>query len=300
MFQSDAGDVLRLALEIGDASLRNCAETLPILRLSSASDMERGSLAFAKRPLAEGAATPVEALLITTPELGRDIATPVLIVANPRLTFAYVANALIAHAAPARGAEDTAISRDATIHETATIGHGTTIGHGCRIGAGTRIGNAVTIAPNVSIGRGCIIGSNSVIGEAGFGVESFGDFENVRLPHVGGVVIGDHVHIGALNSIASGTLEPTIIEDHVQTDNCVHIAHNCRIGRGTLITACAEISGSVDVGRGVWIGPNSSIMNGVMIGERALIGIGTLVRKNCDAGMVYAGTPAKCLGERTP
>jgi UDP-3-O-[3-hydroxymyristoyl] glucosamine N-acyltransferase len=300
MFQSNSGEVLRLALKIGDASLRNCNESLPILQLSSVDNMRRGSLAFAKRTLTEGEIPLADALLITTPEIGCDINMPLLIVENPRLTFAYTANALVARAATIGGVEEHPVSTDAAIHETVTIGHGTAIGRGCRIGPGTRIGHSVTIGCDVFIGQDCIIGSNSVIGETGFGVESFGNFENVRLPHVGGVVIGDNVHIGALNSIAAGTLSPTIIEDHVQTDNCVHIAHNCRIGQGTLITACVEISGSVDVGRGVWIGPNSSIMNGVAIGDRALVGIGTLVRKDCNAGMVYAGTPAKCLGERAP
>jgi len=296
MFQSRADHILEIARELGPARLANTNGDISLRHISSVGRMSGGSLAFANRPLPEGNVMPCDALLITTEELAGDMTMPLLIVERPRLTFAYAAHRLIAQVALDITGPPTPVYAD--MKENVILGIGSTVGAGSRIGAGTRIGHSVIIGPNVTIGQNCVIGSNTVIGEAGFGVETFGDFQNVRIPHVGGVVIGDNVEIGALNSIASGTLDPTIIDDHVQTDNCVHIAHNCHIGKGTLITACAEISGSVRVGRGVWIGPNSSIMNGVSISDRALIGIGALVRKDCDPGMIYAGNPAKCLGER--
>ena len=109
--------------------------------------------------------------------------------------------------------------------------------------------------------------------------------ELLRFIHLGGVKIGNEVEIGALNSIARGTLNDTIIENGVKTDNLVHIAHNCYIGCNSLITACVELSGGVIVGKNVWIGPNSSVLEKIKIGDNAFIGIGSVVTKDVDTNM---------------
>ena len=43
-----------------------------------------------------------------------------------------------------------------------------------------------------------------------------------------------------------GTIDDTFIEDNVKTDDHVHIGHNVQVGKGCLITACAEISGVLE------------------------------------------------------
>jgi len=148
--------------------------------------------------------------------------------------------------------------------------------------------------PETKIFPGCQI-HNTTIGQAGFGVIAQDNLEHIHLPHVGGVWIGDNVEIGALNSVASGTIHPTIIESHVKMDSAVHIAHNCYISKGALITAHVEISGSTHVGKGVWIGPNTSIINGVKIGDGAFIGIGTNVTKSIPENVRAIGNPVKIL-----
>lgn len=112
------------------------------------------------------------------------------------------------------------------------------------------------------------------------------------MPHLGGVVIGSAVNIGALNTIVAGTIEPTVVENYVQTDDHVHIAHNCHIKRGALITACVEISGSVTVGENTTIGPNASIMNKITIGRDVVVGLGAVVTRSFGDGVTIAGNPA--------
>jgi len=107
-----------------------------------------------------------------------------------------------------------------------------------------------------------------------------------------GVIIGNNVEISSLSNIHSGTIEPTIIEDFVQTDVLAHIAHNCVIKRGTCITACSEISGSTIVGTNCMIGPNSSLMNKISIGNNVTIGLGTAVTKSFPDDDVIAGNLA--------
>ena len=47
--------------------------------------------------------------------------------------------------------------------------------------------------------------------------------------------------------VCAGTIDPTVIKANVKIDNLVH-AHNCHVGRGSIVTACAEVSGSVRIG----------------------------------------------------
>lgn len=183
--------------------------------------------------------------------------------------------------------ENVTIGRGTIIQPFVFIDHDVTIGENCLISAGVKIGQCVEIADHTNIGF------NSVIGGLGFGFErEEGDGTPIHIPQIGGIRIGSHVEVGAMSSIAQGTINPTIIEDHVKIDDHVFLAHNCHIGRGSFVIACAEVSGSVVVGKNSWIGPNSAIINGVEIGEDCTVGIGSVVVKSVPGGKTVAGNPA--------
>ncbi len=214
---------------------------------------------------------------------------------NPRLDFCILANKFFPNTRLV-GIEKTAIvASDATVGENVYIGHNTIIESGVKIGANTIILHNVVISKNCQIGSNCIIKSGTVIGQKGFGFERDACGVPIPFPHYGAVVIGDYVEIGALCTVVAGALENTIIEDFVKIDDHVHIAHNVRIGRGTMITACSEVSGSVYVGDQCWLGPNSSIIDKAKIGSKAFIGIGSVVTKDVPESAVVAGNPAKIL-----
>lgn len=185
------------------------------------------------------------------------------------------------------------------IGQNVTIGSGTIIEPFVVIGDDTSIGEnciirtGVKIKGNCTIGDRCIIRENSVIGSDGFGFEQDDGGVTYRLPHLGGVKIGNNVEIGALTSIAQGTINPTIIDDYVKIDDNVFIAHNCFIGKGTFVIANAEVSGSVKIGKSSWIGPGVSIRNGITIGDNVLIGIGSVVVKDIENDVTCLGNPAK-------
>ena len=166
------------------------------------------------------------------------------------------------------------------------IDNNVTIGNHCTIYPGAKI------RENVVIGDNSIIRENSVIGGQGFGIEKNKDFKNIKIPHLGGVEIGEHVEIGALTTIVSGTINPTIIEDYVKIDDHVHLAHNCIIKSACIITACSEISGSVTINSNSWLGPNCSIMQKVTIGEGSIVGLGAVVTKSFSKGSILVGNPA--------
>jgi UDP-3-O-[3-hydroxymyristoyl] glucosamine N-acyltransferase len=234
------------------------------------------------------------ALIIAVQEYRDAIPQARLISPRPRVQFSAIVRALFEYQAKA---QTVLISKSAIIGPNAKISVGVTVGDGSTIGAGTLIYPNVTIGERVHIGRNCCIKSGTVIGQPGFGV--YRDEHNVphHMPHVAGVIIQDNVGIGALNTLAGGTIHPTIVEHDVKTDDQVHIAHNCHIGARTLITACAELSGSVSIGADCWIGPNASIRDGVSIGDGALVGIGANVIAPVPPGVTVYGNPAR---ERLP
>lgn len=185
----------------------------------------------------------------------------------------------------------------AEIDPSAKIGQNVVIENGCVVGANSIIEHNVVLHAGTRVGKNSRIRSCSSIGGDGFGFERLEDGTPLRFPHLGGVLIGDAVEIGALNSIARGTLSDTIIRDYVKTDNLVHIAHNCFIDEGALVTACAELSGGVRLGKRVWVGPNVAMMQKITVGDDALIGLGAVVTKNVPESTVVAGNPAKKIRE---
>ncbi|MBI2789859.1 MAG: UDP-3-O-(3-hydroxymyristoyl)glucosamine N-acyltransferase [Elusimicrobia bacterium] len=181
------------------------------------------------------------------------------------------------------------------LHPTVQVGRGAVIENGVRIGEGTRIGSGAVIKSGTVIGRHCEIKSGAIVGEAGFGFERDEDGRPIKMIQLGGLRIGDHVEIGSVNTACRGALGDTVVEDYVKTDDHVHIGHNCHIGAGTMITACAEISGSVTIGRNAWLAPNCSIMQKVTLGDGCFIGIGAVVLRSVEAGAKMFGNPAMRL-----
>ena len=141
----------------------------------------------------------------------------------------------------------------------------------------------------------CFIGSNVTIGGQGFGFAHEEDGTPVHIPHSGRVLIGNDVYILDGANIARGTVDDTVIEDNVGIDAHVHVAHNCHIGKNTLIAAGAVICGSVHIGRNCFIGVNACIREGLNIGDDVTVGMGSVVTKNIPDGETWVGNPAKKL-----
>lgn len=277
------------------------AADFPILGPNKLSDLSKGGVAFCGQAAAttpEAQTVPEGALLIA-PRDHRVSSGTVLRVDNPRFVFAKVAaRFFVPPATP--GVHPTAIVHPlALVHPTATVGAFCFVGPRCEIGERTVIHHHVVLAKDVLIGTDCVVMSHSVLGEDGFGIEYDQDGNQFRLPHLGGVRIGNHVEIGNFNAVVAGTIRATTIGDYTMFDNMVHVAHNVQIGRNCQFRACAEISGSVKIGNEVIIAPNASITDGVSIGDGAFIGIGAAVTRSVAARTVAAGVPAKPIRKIT-
>lgn len=188
--------------------------------------------------------------------------------------------------------ENVIIGENVSIEPQVFIDHDVVIGNNVIIRTGVKIRQNVIIEDNV------IIGENSVIGAQGFGIEKDVDGKNLRIPHIGGVVIKENVEIGALSSIVSGTIFPTVIERNVFIDDLNHIAHNCHIGEGTLTTGKVEVGGSAKIGSNSYIAPNATIRNGISIGENCFIGQASSVQKSFGDNVSLVGNPAKIFDKK--
>lgn len=221
----------------------------------------------------------------------------IVIVNNSRLYFAKALNLIVESRKQKRNylnfgdgsiiGENVLIGKNVIIEPFVFIDHNVTIGENVLLKSGAKI------RENTQIGRNTVIGENSVIGAQGFGIEEDTDGNNIRIPHIGGVIIGENVEIGSLTSVVAGTIKPTIIEETCFIDDLVHIAHNCHICKGTLITACSELGGSSSIGRYGYISPNTTIRNGISLGERCFIGQASSVQKSFKNNCSIVGNPAR-------
>lgn len=148
-----------------------------------------------------------------------------------------------AHLAP-----NAVVGERSVIGENVYVGPGTVIGPDCVVGSDCRFIANVTLARSVRIGKRGIIHPGVVLGSDGFG-NAMTPEGWLKVPQVGGLVIGDDVEIGTNTAVDCGAIGDTVIEDGVRIDNLCHIAHNVRIGAHTAMAGMAGISGSTTIGK---------------------------------------------------
>ena len=186
------------------------------------------------------------------------------------------------------------VAADARIEDDVVIGAGTFVGAGARVGAGTVLRERVVIEDGVVVGRRCHLQAGAVIGGDGFGFAA-GPRGAERIHHLGTVVLGDEVEVGANACIDRATLGATVVDARSKIDNLVQIGHNVRIGSDVLIAGQTGIAGSTTVGDRVVIGGAAGVADHVEIGHDVRIAGGAGVTKSVPAGETWGGYPAQPL-----
>jgi UDP-3-O-[3-hydroxymyristoyl] glucosamine N-acyltransferase LpxD len=228
----------------------------------------------------------------------------VLEVENPRLAIAKVLSLIVnlrkqeTWLSERKVEDGVSVSPWAVVDQFVELGAGAVIEPFCvveadvSIGRGTILRSGVKIHSRVRIGDHSVIGPNSVVGHPGYGFVRDELGNKTRIPHLGGVIVGSHVEIGALVSIPSGTISPTTVEDRAKIDDHVHVGHNVRVGKSASVTAGVVISGSAVVDEEAWIGVNSSIRDGRRVGSHCLVGMDSSIQQNIqDYGVTRAPRP---------
>ena len=194
------------------------------------------------------------------------------------------------------------ISQNVFIGENVKVGSNVTIMPGCVLMGDIKIGNESTLFPNctiypeTTIGNNCIIHAGTVIGADGYGY-NYMDGEHRKIWHIGGVLIGDHVEVGANCTIDRGTFDNTILENQTKLDNLVHIAHNCHLKKGVIVCAQSGLAGSVTIGNFSAMSGHVAVAPGVEIGDQCEIVGHSAVFENVDDKTRLAGSPARPMKE---
>ncbi len=199
--------------------------------------------------------------------------------------------------------ENVQIGEDVWIGPYVVVMENVKIGDGVKIFPFTYIGSNVEIGKNSVIFPGAVIMDDVKLGEnvrvlpgAVIGADGFGFIRRdegwIRLPHLGGVEIGDDVEIGANSTVDKGTLKNTKVGRGTKVDNLAHIGHNCVVGENVMIIAQVGIGGSTKVGDNAILAGQSGVKDNINIGENAQIGGGSVVVKDVPPGAKYWGFPA--------
>ncbi|UCH77403.1 MAG: UDP-3-O-(3-hydroxymyristoyl)glucosamine N-acyltransferase [Candidatus Coatesbacteria bacterium] len=202
----------------------------------------------------------------------------------------------------ARLGAEVAVGPFATIREGAAVGDRTTLGAGTYVGRDTVVGAdcliypLVTIRERVTVGDRCIVHSGTVIGSDGFGFATEGKVHH-KIPQIGVVVIEDDVEIGANCTIDRATMGETRLGRGAKLDNLIQIAHNVKIGAGTLIAAQTGIAGSTVLGEFCVLGGQVGIVPHITIGNGAILAAQSGITKSLRDGATVFGRPARPLAE---
>ncbi len=199
-------------------------------------------------------------------------------------------------------AETAEIGQNVFIDAFAYVGENCRIGDNCIIHANVNIADGVVldegceIFPNVSLysgtklGKRVMIHSGSVIGADGFGYYQRGG-KNVKIPHVGGVMLCDDVEIGANSCVDRGKFSDTVIGEGSKIDNQCMVGHNCVLGKGCIMAGQAALAGSTTLGDYVVMGARSGAADHLKICSKTMLAGQCGVISDIEKPGIYAGFP---------
>jgi UDP-3-O-[3-hydroxymyristoyl] glucosamine N-acyltransferase len=287
---------------------------LPLLRPVPADQGDPQGVAFAEseRYLRLAEASGVGALVVAR---GTATRCPRVEVDDPRRAFLVLLTLAERSEAPAAGVHPSAfvhpgariadgssigpfatVGEGSVVHSGAYVGPGCHIGPRCVVGEGTWLLANAVLVQDVRTGARCRILPGAVVGAEGFGFAWDGS-RHVRIPQVGGVVLGDDVEVGANACIDRATCGDTVVGSGTKIDNLVQVGHNARIGRHVVLAGQSGLAGSVTLGDGVVAGGQSAFADHVTVAAGSSIAGRSGVTRSIDEPGEYAGYRSRPIRE---
>ncbi|HEY8165558.1 MAG TPA: acyl-ACP--UDP-N-acetylglucosamine O-acyltransferase [Gemmatimonadaceae bacterium] len=194
------------------------------------------------------------------------------------------------------------MNRQAGVHPTAIIsskaslGSGVEVGPFAIIGDGCEIGDNCTIAPHavldrdVKLGARVRVGIGTVLGGPPQDLKYAGEPTTVE--------IGDDTVIREYTTINRGTAQSfkTSVGSNCLLMSYVHLAHDCHIADGVILSNCVQLAGHVSVEDKATVSGMTAVHQFVRIGRFAFIGGCSRVVKDIPPFLKAAGNPVQLFG----
>lgn len=182
------------------------------------------------------------------------------------------------------------VSADAQLGDGVTVGPWALIGEGCVVGDECEIAARAVLQRSVQLGDGVRIGIGSVIGGDPQDLKFQGEHTTVEIGD--GTVVREYATI---NRGTSQSLKTTVGR------NCfimtyVHLAHDCHVGDGVIISNGTQLAGHVTIEDRATISGLSAVHQFARVGTFSFVGGLSRVTQDIPPYLKAAGIPIKLYG----
>jgi UDP-N-acetylglucosamine acyltransferase len=185
------------------------------------------------------------------------------------------------------------IDRGAELADDVTVGPGAIIGPGCVIGAGSKIAAHAVLERNVKLGVGVKVGIGSVLGGDPQDLKWKGEDTSVE--------IGDRTVLReylTINRATSHSWKTTVGKDCFLM-SYVHLAHDCQVGDGVIISNASQFAGHIIIEDKVIVSGLCAAHQFVKIGRQCFVGGCSRISKDVPPYVKAVGNPVKLYGLNT-
>jgi len=185
------------------------------------------------------------------------------------------------------------VSADADLAPDVTVGPYALIGPGCVVADGCQIAARAVLERNVRLARNVKVGIGSVLG---------GDPQDLKFKGEETVVeVGEGTTIREYATVNRGTSQSmkTTLGRGCFIMSYVHLAHDCHVGDGVIISNATQLAGHVTVEEKAIISGVSAVHQFALIGRYSFIGGCSRVAKDVPPYVKAVGNPVKLYGLNT-
>ncbi len=185
------------------------------------------------------------------------------------------------------------VDAGAEIGEGVEIGAQAIVGEGCRIGDGCVLAARAVLERNVILGCGVKVGVGTVLGGDPQDLKYKGEHTTVE--------VGDGTTIREYTTINRGTTQSykTTVGKGCFLMSYVHLAHDCHVGDGVIISNGTQLAGHVTIDEKAILSGLVAVHQFATIGRYSFIGGCSRVAKDVPPYVKAVGNPIKLYGLNT-
>jgi len=185
------------------------------------------------------------------------------------------------------------VDKKADVASDAEIGPFAIVGPHCVVGPGSVVEARATLQEHVKLGSKVVIGIGSVLGGKPQDLKFRGEVTTVE--------IGDNTTIREYVTINRGTSQSfkTTVGAGCFIMSYSHLAHDCHVGDGVIMSNATQLAGHVTVENYVIISGVCAVHQFAKIGRHAFIGGMSRVQKDVPPFVKAVGSPIKLYGLNT-